>query len=304
MQNPTLSDLIGGIESVTLSDEEARRRRTQKTVLERRAPPTFDSLVEIQASTAWPCTRTSPAPSTRCCAASTPRRRSACSTLTGGHRGGAHPALGVDGRGRRALRRGRGARARTSRARRAHRAGAGRPAAAHPRLRRQPRPPRGGDREHALGGRRRRQHPGRRRGDDAAAVLPSPHRPAADAECEGHPRLRPAQQHRSQIEQSLLSLRGATARARPDDRRAAARPRRRSPPSPSRASRRWSCRRRTPTSAACSTSSPIATAWSNLSRGREPFRRVLVVVSGRRVPCRRGMGRAPARMTSWHEDSS
>jgi stage III sporulation protein SpoIIIAA len=46
--NPTLSDLVGGIESVTLSDEEARRRGTQKTVLERRAPPTFDMLIEIQ----------------------------------------------------------------------------------------------------------------------------------------------------------------------------------------------------------------------------------------------------------------
>jgi stage III sporulation protein SpoIIIAA len=46
--NPTLSDLIGGIESVTLSDEEARRRGTQKTVLERRAPPTFDVLIEIK----------------------------------------------------------------------------------------------------------------------------------------------------------------------------------------------------------------------------------------------------------------
>ncbi len=46
--NPTLSDLVGGIESVTLSDEEARRRGTQKTVLERRAPPTFTVLVEIQ----------------------------------------------------------------------------------------------------------------------------------------------------------------------------------------------------------------------------------------------------------------
>ena len=46
--NPTLSDLVGGIESVTLSDEEARRRGTQKTVLERRAAPTFDVLVEIQ----------------------------------------------------------------------------------------------------------------------------------------------------------------------------------------------------------------------------------------------------------------
>lgn len=47
--NPTLSDLVGGIESVTLSDEEARRRGTQKTVLERRAAPTFDVLIEIQA---------------------------------------------------------------------------------------------------------------------------------------------------------------------------------------------------------------------------------------------------------------
>src|ERR687887_640040 len=49
MMNPTLSDLIGGIQSVTLSDEEARRRGTQKSVLERKAPPTFDVLVEIQA---------------------------------------------------------------------------------------------------------------------------------------------------------------------------------------------------------------------------------------------------------------
>lgn len=46
--NPTLSDLIGGIQAVTLGDEEARRRGTQKTVLERKAPPTFDILVEIQ----------------------------------------------------------------------------------------------------------------------------------------------------------------------------------------------------------------------------------------------------------------
>ena len=48
MMNPTLSDLIGGIQSVTLSDEEARRRNTQKSVLERATPPTFDVLVEIQ----------------------------------------------------------------------------------------------------------------------------------------------------------------------------------------------------------------------------------------------------------------
>jgi len=47
MQNPTLADLIGGIQAVTLSDDEARRRGTRKTVLERKAPPTFDVLVEI-----------------------------------------------------------------------------------------------------------------------------------------------------------------------------------------------------------------------------------------------------------------
>src|SRR6266516_3621834 len=49
MLNPTLTDLIGGIQTVTLSDEEARRRGTQKSVLERKAPPTFQVLVEIQA---------------------------------------------------------------------------------------------------------------------------------------------------------------------------------------------------------------------------------------------------------------
>ncbi|MCX7838476.1 MAG: AAA family ATPase [Anaerolineae bacterium] len=48
MMNPTLADLIGGIQSVTLSDEEARRRGTQKSILERKAPPTFDVLIEIQ----------------------------------------------------------------------------------------------------------------------------------------------------------------------------------------------------------------------------------------------------------------
>lgn len=46
--NPTLSDLVGGIQAVTLGDEEAKRRGTQKTVLERKHPPTFDILVEIQ----------------------------------------------------------------------------------------------------------------------------------------------------------------------------------------------------------------------------------------------------------------
>jgi stage III sporulation protein SpoIIIAA len=47
LMNPTLSDLVGGINAVTLSDEEARRRGTRKTVLERKAPPTFDVLIEI-----------------------------------------------------------------------------------------------------------------------------------------------------------------------------------------------------------------------------------------------------------------
>jgi stage III sporulation protein SpoIIIAA len=48
MLNPTLSDLVGGIQTVTLGDEEARRRHTQKSILERKAPPTFDIVVEIQ----------------------------------------------------------------------------------------------------------------------------------------------------------------------------------------------------------------------------------------------------------------
>jgi stage III sporulation protein SpoIIIAA len=48
MSNPTLADLIGGIQAVTLGDEEARRRGTQKTVLERKAPPTFDTIIEIE----------------------------------------------------------------------------------------------------------------------------------------------------------------------------------------------------------------------------------------------------------------
>ena len=48
IMNPTLCDLVGGIQSVTLGDEEARRRGTQKSILERKAPPTFDVVVEIQ----------------------------------------------------------------------------------------------------------------------------------------------------------------------------------------------------------------------------------------------------------------
>ena len=45
--NPTLSDLVGGINVVTLSDEEAKRRHTSKTVTERKAPPTFDIVIEM-----------------------------------------------------------------------------------------------------------------------------------------------------------------------------------------------------------------------------------------------------------------
>ena len=48
IMNPTLSDLVGGIQTVTLGDQEARYRGTQKSVLERKAPPTFDVVVEIQ----------------------------------------------------------------------------------------------------------------------------------------------------------------------------------------------------------------------------------------------------------------
>jgi stage III sporulation protein SpoIIIAA len=47
VRNPTLSDLVGGVQTVTLGDEEARLRGTQKTISERKAPPTFDSVVEI-----------------------------------------------------------------------------------------------------------------------------------------------------------------------------------------------------------------------------------------------------------------
>jgi stage III sporulation protein SpoIIIAA len=47
VQNPSLSDLVGGVQTVTLSDEEARLRGTQKTISERKAPPTFDAVVEI-----------------------------------------------------------------------------------------------------------------------------------------------------------------------------------------------------------------------------------------------------------------
>ena len=53
IKNPTLCDLVGGIQSVTLGDEEARRRRTQKTVLERAADPTFPLAVEMHSRHRW-----------------------------------------------------------------------------------------------------------------------------------------------------------------------------------------------------------------------------------------------------------
>jgi stage III sporulation protein SpoIIIAA len=48
LSNPTLADLLGGIQAVSLGDDEARRRHTQKTVLERKQAPTFDILIEIE----------------------------------------------------------------------------------------------------------------------------------------------------------------------------------------------------------------------------------------------------------------
>jgi stage III sporulation protein SpoIIIAA len=53
IKNPTLSDLVGGIQAVTLGDEEARRRGSQKTVLERKAPPTFAIAVEMLERQRW-----------------------------------------------------------------------------------------------------------------------------------------------------------------------------------------------------------------------------------------------------------
>ena len=53
IKNPTLSDLVGGIQAVTLGDDEARRRGSQKTVLERKAPPTFEIAVEMQERQRW-----------------------------------------------------------------------------------------------------------------------------------------------------------------------------------------------------------------------------------------------------------
>ena len=53
IKNPTLSDLVGGVQSVTLGDDEARARGTQKSVLERQGPATFQTLVEMRRRTYW-----------------------------------------------------------------------------------------------------------------------------------------------------------------------------------------------------------------------------------------------------------
>lgn len=53
IKNPSLSDLIGGIEYVTLSDDEAKRRGTQKSILERKTYPTFEIVIEINQSNLW-----------------------------------------------------------------------------------------------------------------------------------------------------------------------------------------------------------------------------------------------------------
>ena len=53
IKNPTLCDLVGGIQAVTLGDDEARRRGSQKTVLERKAPPTFEIAVEMTERQKW-----------------------------------------------------------------------------------------------------------------------------------------------------------------------------------------------------------------------------------------------------------
>merc|ERR1711988_1849618 len=53
IKNPTISDLVGGIQYVTLGDEEAKRRGSSKSILERKGPPTFDSAIEIHEPKVW-----------------------------------------------------------------------------------------------------------------------------------------------------------------------------------------------------------------------------------------------------------
>ena len=53
IKNPPLADLIGGIQYVTLSDDEAKRRGTQKSILERKGYPAFEIIIEINSSNSW-----------------------------------------------------------------------------------------------------------------------------------------------------------------------------------------------------------------------------------------------------------
>merc|ERR1712157_130645 len=53
IKNPSLSDLIGGIQSVTISDEEAKRRGTQKSILERKSYSAFQLAIEVNNSDSW-----------------------------------------------------------------------------------------------------------------------------------------------------------------------------------------------------------------------------------------------------------
>lgn len=53
IKNPTLADLIGGIQYVTLGDDEAKRRGTQKSILERKAEPAFQIAIEIHERNVW-----------------------------------------------------------------------------------------------------------------------------------------------------------------------------------------------------------------------------------------------------------
>ena len=53
IKNPTITDLIGGIQYVTLGDEEAKRRGSSKSILERKAPPTFEVAIEIHDPQTW-----------------------------------------------------------------------------------------------------------------------------------------------------------------------------------------------------------------------------------------------------------
>lgn len=53
VKNPTITDLIGGVQYVTLGDEEAKRRGSSKSILERKAPPTFDAAIEIHDPNTW-----------------------------------------------------------------------------------------------------------------------------------------------------------------------------------------------------------------------------------------------------------